>query len=342
MKLFYLLVGVVVLLALSGCRSVPPEQEGEAGFPVLGGKYLGQQPPGSTPELFAEGVVSTRNNERDAAFSPDGSEFYYSLKGPSFFTIIRVRREGDRWLPPEVAPFSGRYQDLEPCFSPDGRRLYFVSNRPLEGRGEPKDFDIWFVERQGVTWGEPQNIGAPVNSEKNEFYPSFSDDGTLYLTAAYRNSLGGEDIFAARRQGDRFLPPENLGPAVNTEGGEFNSFVAPDGSFLIFTTTGRGSGSGGGDLWVSFRKDDGGWAEAQNMGESINSPALDYCPSLSPDGKYLFFTSLRSDYGAYSPVPLTYTEILKGLAGPRNGNGDIYWVNAAVIDSLKSDEPGVQ
>jgi len=299
------------------------------------GLYLGQQVSGTEPQLFAPGFISTDLNERDASFTKDGNEFYFSIFAGSFGVILVSKQMNGVWQEPEVASFSGHYSDLEPCVSPDGQRLYFASNRPLEGKGDAKDYDIWFVEKTVSGWGTPQNLGEPVNSEKDEFYPSVTKDGTLYLTAQYENSLGGEDIFWVPQIDGVYQKPENPGEAINSARGEFNACISADESILIFGSFGRGDGQGGGDLYISLKDENGNWTTAQNMGPQINSPALDYCPSISPDGKYLFFTSQRADMPAYSETQRNYKDLLSTFRGPKNGRGDIYWVSTAVLDQFK-------
>ena len=98
------------------------------------------------------------------------------------------------------------------------------------------------------------------------------------------------------------------------------------------------NGYGGADLFISFRKETGTWTKAKNMGEKINSSAHEYCPTISPDGKYFFFTSNRTIHKNYSETPLTYEEKLRILNSPGNGQGDIYWVDAKIIEQLKPKE----
>jgi Tol biopolymer transport system component len=298
-------------------------------------RYFDQTLPGDTPVLFAPGKISTKHNERDAAFSPLGNEFFFSLRGPSFYTIIMLKQEDNSWTEPEVAPFSGKYSDIEACFSPDGQRLYFASNRPLEGTGEPKDYDIWFVQRQEKGWGEPQNIGSPINTPGDEYYPSFTKDGTIYYTASYHDALGGEDLNYSKWINNQYTMPINLGDSINTKKGEFNACVSPEGSWIIFTSMGWGPGEGGGDLWISFQKSEGHWSRPRNLGNNINSPFLEYCPTLSPDKKYLFFASNRSKIQNYSKKQLTYQQLMRMFEGPQNGNQDIYWVESAFIEKLR-------
>lgn len=144
------------------------------------------------------------------------------------------------------------------------------------------------------------------------------------------------DIFRSKLIDGKYTEPENPGKAINTKGEEFNAFVAPDESYIIYTTVGRGPGIGGGDLWINFRKE-GSWSEAVNMGENVNSSSLDYCPFVTADGKFLFFTSHRGKLTAYSNIPLTYEEIKEMSKESGNGNGDLYWISTKIIQELKNN-----
>ena len=330
------LIVLVLLVALS-FLSGPKRNAVQEEFPVLTGDYLGQKPPGTRAEIFAPGILSTALYERDTTISPDGKEFYFSvLVGNRGFIVVSKQEDG-RWSKPEIASFSGKYSDLEPALSPDGKKLFFTSRRPLSGEGVPKDdYDIWVVDRVGDDWGEPRNPGPPLNSTENEFYPSVTKDYSVYFTAALPVSIGGEDIFLSRFVDGKYSPPENPGSAINTEGGEFNAYIAPDESFIIYTTTGREKGLGASDLWINFRQPDGAWSKAVIMGEKVNSPALDYSPSVSPDGKYLFFTSERGKISSFSQNSPGYDFLLNMSQGCSNGNGDLYWVSTEIFEQLKN------
>ncbi|MGA7306933.1 MAG: hypothetical protein WBW88_18840, partial [Rhodothermales bacterium] len=250
--------------------------------------------PPQAPALLAPGFISTANGERDAAFLPDLAAFYYTLWTGRFGVILEVTRSDEGWSSPAVAPFSGKYSDLEPFVTPDGARLFFASNRPVAMDSEPKDYDIWYVDRLDGAWSDPVHIGSNVNTPANEFYPSLDAQGVLYFTAAYENSVGGEDIWRSQPTDNGFGPRENAGTGVNTGHDEFNALIAPDGSFLAFSSFGRDDGLGGGDLYVSFRNDQGQFAQAVHVGAPINSESLDFSPALSPDGQTFLFSSRRS------------------------------------------------
>ena len=188
--------------------------------------------------------------------------------------------------------------------------------------------------KQGNKWSEAINIGLPINTEANEFYPSFTTDGTMYFCAKYDNSIGGEDLYYSELINGKYQAPINMGDSINSVRDEFNSFISPDGKFIMFTSMGWGNGVGGGDLWISFRKDDKTWSKPKNMDPKVNSTFFEYCPSLTPDGKYLFFTSNRSKGENFSKKKLTYNDIINGLQSTLNGSQNIYWISTDFIETL--------
>jgi ketosteroid isomerase-like protein len=277
--------------------------------PLPEGTYLGQKPPGSHPALFAPGVVSTEKKELNSVFTPDGREFYFTIQdSQGRWTIMVMSRAGESWTPPQPAAFSGSYSDVDLFITPDGKELFFCSNRPAVGAGAPKrDFDIWVVDRIGGGWGPPRNPGPPVNSDANEYFPALTGDGTLYFQSQRPGGHGAADIYRAELRDGAYREAENLGLAINSPGFEGDALISPDEAFLIVSVD-RPGGFGRGDLHISFRGHDGSWSIPVNMGATVNTKANENCPILSPDGKYLFFTSAD----------------------------DIYWVSAQVIETLKA------
>jgi Tol biopolymer transport system component len=301
--------------------------------PVLKGPYLGQKPPGMTPEIFAPDIISTNMNAAEIAISPDGKEIFFRLMNydHSFYTIVFMRQENGMWSKPEIAPFSGKY-DRSPYFSQDGKQLFFTSNRPLEGQKAPKDPDIWVVERKESGWGTPVNLGFTVNSDKYEGTPAVSLKGTLYFVSNRDGSKGELDIYLSKLINGKYAQPENLGDAINTSFTESGPYIAPDESYIIFNRFGGDTGSG---LHISFRKNDGSWSKAINMGNKINTENVAIHGFVSPDSKYLFFTSSRSSYFPHPDHNLTYNEIVEIFNSPQNGSYNIFWVDAKIIDELR-------
>ncbi|HMR58000.1 MAG TPA: hypothetical protein PKC10_11800, partial [Cyclobacteriaceae bacterium] len=220
------------------------------------------------------------------------------------------------------------------AFSMDGKTLYFASNRPLSGT-ETKDFDIWKVVRKGNSWDEPENLGLVVNTSSDEFYPSVAKNGNLYFTASYAGGPGREDIYVSRYHQNQFQKPVALDTAVNTRFYEFNAFVSPNEDYIIFTSYGRKDDTGGGDLYISLKDQQGNWKPAKHLSQ-LNSNQLDYCPFVSPDGKSLFFTSERHQLPTTFALPATYQTIQQFQTQLLNGTGNIYWISFEVLkNSLK-------
>jgi ankyrin repeat protein len=296
--------GVAVLLAEKGADTSGIR------FPELKGDYLGQAPPTDQPRLFALGIVSSVwGLHSTAVFSPDGNEVWWApmIEYPgeiySRGGLLMMKRVGGRWALPVLAPFSGQDTgDDVPFFSGDGKRVYFISGRLLPGEKEVGE-RIWFADRAGSGWSEPQLIDAAVNAHDKHWSFSLDRGGNLYFAGEGTDSRGMSDVFVARFSGGRYEKPENLGDPVNTPGGETTPFVAPDGSYLLFSRQY--------DLWVSFRRPGGTWTEPVNLGPDVNSESIELCPVVTADGKYLFFLSQR------------------------DGESHAYWVSAAVIEKLR-------
>jgi Tol biopolymer transport system component len=271
------------------------------------GPYFGLTPPGSRPEVFAPGIVSTDAHEFACSFTPDGREFYFTrMTSPGSPTLIMVSRMVDgAWTEPEPAPFNhpSARMSFEPMVTPDGRRLYFSSDRPLDARaapGGPPSLNLWYVEREGDGWGEPKEAGAPFNPMR-AMYASTTRAGVLYTTDI-SSGMGREGIGVARPEGGAYAAIERLGEPVNAGAANLYPFIAPDEEYLVFTRREGGPGSATA-LYVSFRTPDGSWGEPAAV--ELGMPAG--VPSVSPDGKYLFVT-----------------------AGER-GKSDIYWVSTDVL-----------
>lgn len=223
-----------------------------------------------------------------------------------------TRNINDRWTSPQVASFCSSFSDMDPSMSANGLTIFFGSTRP-NGKPNARGCDIWRVERSSVEegWSEPVNLAKPINTLENENFPTATHEGTLYFQSKGHGGLGRLDIFRSTISKGKYSTPENLGKAINSVNNDFDAFIARDESYLIFSSYGRSDGFGSGDLYISFRKKDGSWTKAINMGAPINSDFMEYCPMITPDGKYFFFTSGRT------------------------GEGDIYWMDASVIQEMK-------
>ena len=332
MKNRVLIFAAIFLMILVFC-------EGQKSTPELRGAYLGQTPPGDTPEMFAPRIVSTQFSEFASVFSNDGKEFYFTLSGVPFTALVVMMQVNGVWTKPQITSFSGQYAEYDMNFTPDGNKMFYCSRRPVSGRGEPKrDVDIWYVVKTSDGWSEPEHLGFTVNSEQNEYYPVFTGDNTLYFSSNRPGGVGGADIYRSRYVNGRYSTPENLGEPVNSQTFEGDTYIAQDETYIIITNYGKPDSYGSGDLYISFKDSNGKWTEPKNMGDKINSPYNEHCPMVSPDGRYFFFSSARSVFKSYAEKPVTYEEMTGRLDNPGNGRSeDIYWVDAGVIEELKPD-----
>ncbi|NAY91053.1 hypothetical protein GTQ34_03895 [Muricauda sp. JGD-17] len=263
---------------------------------------------------------------RDFTMNQLGTEAYFSIQSQTeeISVITVVHKEAASWSQPKIVPFSGTYRDFEPFLSPDGLRLYFVSNRPLhDSISEPKDFDIWYVERseKSKEWSKPINLGSPVNTEHNEFYPSLAENGNLYFTSDSPQAIGQDDIFFSEYIDGKYSQPITLSKSINSEGFEYNAYISKNESYLIFGGYNREDGKGSGDLYISFKVNDK-WAKAKPLPIPINSKYMDYCPFMDEENHILYFTSRRSKN---PESPMTHLGALKEfLNSYQNGNSRLY------------------
>jgi ankyrin repeat protein len=274
--------------------------------------YLGQSSPGTAVKVFGPEIISTELHQISAAFSPDGDEIYFTLVAPGFdSSVMLLKRTRSGWSGPEIATFSGEHRDVDPFISPDDTRVLFSSRRPvITTSTRKKDWDLWSALREDGAWSEPQHLGVTVNSAGDEFHPTLTEDGTLYFSSNRAGGRGGSDIYRSRYAGGRFLTPDNLGAPVNSRSWDCDPFISGDEGFVLFVSD-RPGGQGGSDIYVSFRVFEDDWTQPENLGVGVNTRSSESAPVVTPDGRFLVFSSRRS------------------------GVSDIYWTSAGVIEKLR-------
>ena len=284
---------------------------------------FGQEFPKVEPALE---ILTDFDKVRDFTMDRSGTEAYFTIQSQTEeISVIMASTRDDSWNPPKIASFSGKYKDLEPFLSPDGLRLYFVSNRPLhDSITNTKDFDIWYVERHNpeTSWSQPINLGSPINSEHNEFYPSLAKNGNLYFTSDSPEAVGHDDIFFSAYQNGNYTKPIPLDENINTEGYEYNAYISQDDSYLIFGGYNREDGLGSGDMYISFKNQAGNWSTAKPLPPPYNSEYMDYCPFVDEENGVLYFTSRR----AFNPTHKldTLESLQQFLNAYENGNSRLY------------------
>ena len=238
-----------------------------AELPVLEGPYLGQEPPGLTPEVFAPGIISTTGWEYGVVFAPGMKEIYFVREvdadtNPKEEFVV-FENINNRWHERVISPRRGT-----PTLSTDGKIMYF-------GRS--------YKERTDTGWSEPKRLG-PDFEDIRIMRITASAKGTYVLDEASNNSvLRYSRLVNGVREAPKPLPEE-----INT--GKYNAhpFIAPDESYIIWDGQ-RNSPVRNADLFISFRQSDGTWGEAVKMGDTINTGASEFAAFVTPDGKYLFF-----------------------------------------------------
>lgn len=242
--------------------------------------------PDSSPEIFLPGIVSSDTLDFNATFSVDGKTFYFSRSRNRKYVIYETVYRDNKWQPEVISPlFDTLYSNTDPFVAPD-KAIYFISNRPKDKSDTTDDYDIYRMVKQGKSYGPPEYL-ADVNSDSTEYYVSVSRAGNIYFSS-YRE--GNLDLYRSAKADTGYKKPVNLGRPVNTEFDEHDPLIAPDESFLVYASD-RPHGLGQADLYISRRvKDKGKWLGGVPL-NVINTNTYEYCPYLSPDGKYFFYSS---------------------------------------------------
>lgn len=278
----------------------------------------------AVPARVAGGAFATGADEFAPALSPDGLLLVYTMSVPhsaAYVLLAATRRPDGGWTSPEVLPFSGSARDFDPTFSPDGRRLYFISDRAADG-GRVGDYDVWVVERGAAGWGTPRRLPAPVNSPANEEHAVEVADGSLYFTSDRPGGLGAADVYRAQATAGGYATPVNLGAAINSVGAEMEVTVRPDERALVVSSWGRPGGDGSNDLYWSRRGPDG-WTAARRFDSPINTAAREYGPAFTPDGRGLLFASERTERRRFAAgTPARAVRDAWGRTG--SGWGDLF------------------
>jgi outer membrane protein OmpA-like peptidoglycan-associated protein len=196
------------------------------------------------PEPFSE-HFNTKYHEGPACFSANEKFIFFTrnkgtlnLQGKSELNLYSARHNDSEWDKAELFQFSGQnYSMGHPSISPDGRLLYFISNRD----GGYGGTDIYVCQKLGFSWSKPINCGPAINTEGNEMFPFIAEDGYLYFASDGHIGFGGLDIFKSIFEQNEWTYPVNLGPPFNSSKDDFAYIIKGNKSIGYFSSNRNGS-----------------------------------------------------------------------------------------------------
>ena len=345
-----LLPAVILLLplclVLASCNQHPGGESSP--FAALSGPYLGQDPPGMTAEMFAPGLLTAGYHETHITFSPDGTEFMYTLfvDGDRILAqprwpfvrgfIMQASTVDGHWSDPTEVDFAPGPRKRYPNFSPDGDRLFYNWDPPNADESDTLATNIWYVDRRGEGWSEPTEVRfhGEYSGKRRGIFPTVATSGNIYF-GVFPDGANGL-ICVSRYEDGKYLPPESLYEQLQVHGNHV--YIAPDESYMIFDWVHPDTlqQHGDNDLLISFRDEDGKWARAKSLGAKVNSPYHDWRPFVSGDGKYLFFSSNRIESREPIEGGTTLGELQDLVNAPANGFQHLYWIDAGVIEEART------
>ena len=293
-------IGISITLLFS-TLAFSSNSYGQDEVPALEGPYLGQKPPGLTPEVFAPGIVSINGRyEGGISFSHDLDEIYFGAhKEGENSAIYFSKAEGEKWKPIQKLDFSEgkKEQEMHPFITADSKRIYFTT-----AKSDYTDNKIWYADRLGNAWSNATKLDSPINNDL-VFFPNQANNGDLY----YFNISEMKTYYAPNNNGSfPETKPVEMGFGVH-------AFISPSQDYLVANARNKEDDKRQSDIYVYFKKKDGTWTKPINLGDKVNSNFIETVPSVTPDGKYLFFSRYNEE----------------------NELSNLYWVSTEVIENLR-------
>lgn len=299
---------------------------------LVSGAAVAAHTPG---QLVGPTEISTGLQETSVALTQDGNTLFFMRSdfAEKDDTILVSHRAGGRWTAPRIASFSGRWHDSEPTLSPDGKRLYFVSNRPLHPGGAPltvkafgQEFagtNLWYVERQpDGRWGEPVHVQGALNDGNMIYNPSVAANGDIFFSAHRPDSGRAYQIYVAHRTAGGYAAPQCL-ELGDIKHNRMDPAIDPQERFLIFAGD-EGDSLGRADLYIVFRQSDGRWGRPQHLPGDINSASLENAPSIGPRFGELFVSSNRREDVRFPKQRDDAESLQHRLQEPLNGSRNLW------------------
>jgi hypothetical protein len=304
-----------------GIPEFPPSTSGSGERTIAAGLFFGQAPPRLEPVKFwPEVLTSEKHPHGQLAFSPDGKAVFWSAMlqdGPEqtiFFSVF----DGKTLSRPEVAPFAAASGNGGPAFSADGKGLFFSAELAPEGDSSAKRTAICYVERTGAEWTKPVPIASTIDTRMTKGQVSVARNGNIYFSGRVLTERT-PGIYLCRYSDGKYLPPEKIAGPLTSAALLLDPWIDPEERFMLFSCSPEEGPPMLTDIGLSYRRADGTWSKPVRLGGPVNTPAYERFPSLSPDGKYLFF--IRS--------------LSQSFVGDQ---AHFYWVDAKILDEFLRKE----
>lgn len=300
MKKVYFILTLVFLMFLSACNTKNQKSK-DSDSPTIENPYFGQKTPGLTAEIFAPGIVSINGRyDYGISFSPDLDEMYFSAnKKGETADIYFSKIEDKKWKTIQKANFTKGQKDaeMEPFFKADGKIIYFTGYS-----SGYKDEEIWYVDRLGNGWSNAIKLDSPIN-----------DDNVMYLTQAengdvFYDNISKRKMYSSSSKNGVFLEVQEVEVEIGS-----HAFISSSQDYLLVQAQNIEDEKRGSDIYVYFKEKEGTWSKPINLGNTVNSNFGEAVPSVTPDGKYLFFSRYNED----------------------GGLSNLYWVSTEIISKLK-------
>lgn len=295
---------LIFVLSLNSCKTEKPNGK-EIDSLAEESFYFGQKPPGLTPEVFAPGIVSINGRyEHGISFSPDLEELYfganYEDQDPS---IYFSKLEDKKWTNPKKANFTKgkKVGEMHPFVNPNGTMLHFAAHDAFTLPHHKESVKTWYVKRLGNSWSDAKQLDSPINNDF-VFYTNEAKNGDLFYT-----NLSKRRMYYAPKINDKYPEVHEVGT------GGFHGFISPSQDYLVVNARNKENEQRKSDIYVYFKKNEDGWSKPINLGSEVNSNFAETCPSITPDGKYLFF----------------------GRYNEERELSNLYWVSTEVIEKLR-------
>ena len=307
-RMYYFLPMIGLVFVLHSCKSINSNNS-----------YLGQEFPNTTPKLFAPSIVNTEDIEINTVFNSSFTELFFTRIIDGSFVIHHAELIDGNWsVPQPIQMYSNQDAKsvaIDPSITKDGNTMYFLGINPkdLANNALP---DIYRSQKINDIWQISSKVEYPISTEEYaESYPVVVADGSLYFTSDRPDSFGKRDIYRAQYLGEgKFDTPINIGSEVNSEKNERSTYVSPDESYLITANTYTEEKG----FAISF-KENNKWQTPIyfDLGEPLIKDWIYFCPYMSPDNKYFFFSKRYSN-----PPESGWKGVTKG---------EVYWVNSIEI-----------